>query len=123
MIRKALSYAKYLSEEQMMSIIQRITNSEMSNEGLALDELITMQLNRDHPNTGGFIRMYLDATTRKNIYLHSDVPIGLKEYFIDTALDSLIENVISSEGMDINFETMDRDVQDIMKIFIGFCQV
>lgn len=121
MIRKALSYAKYMSEEQIMNVIQRITNSEMSNEGLSLDELITSQLNREGDNNSiGFARMYLDVNMRKNIYLHSDVPIGLKEYFIDTALDNTIEER-TQDIREVNFDQLIKIEGLIMATFLTFC--
>lgn len=122
LIRKALRYAKYMSEEQMIEIINRITNSELSRNGYRLDQIISDELIRKNVSTGSFVKQWLDDNARKNVYLHPDIPAGLKEYFIDTALDNLIVDNIS-DTMEVNFEHMESHLSNIMDSFLSFCKL
>ena len=121
MIRKALSYAKFLSEDQMMHIIQRITKSEMTKtKGYSLDQVIDEEL-RKHGNTSnGFVKMVIDASVKKFIYTHPDVPIGLKDYFIDTVLDNAIEEEVNPETY-VDFNEMAKLEQRLTEKFVEFC--
>ena len=120
-IKRALSYANYMSEVQIVGIINRIANSEMSDDGSSLDELITAELNRDGNNSKGFVEMCLNADIKKNIYLHSGVSVGLKEYFIDISLDHLINNEIENVR-EVNFNELSEAERRIMDTFFKFCE-
>lgn len=122
LIRKALSYAKFLSEDQLMAIIKRITESEMTkNEGHTLDQVIDDELKRHGNKSGGFVMMVIDAKVKKLIYIHPDIPVGLKDYFIDTVLDNAINDNVGPDTY-VDFKEM-RKIEDIIFTqFLEFCQ-
>lgn len=119
-IRKVLSYAKYMSEQQMENLIERILHSEIGSNGYRLDEIISNELQKNE-TSGRFVKQWLRDQATKNVYLHPDISVGMKEYFIDTALENLLDEDWT-ETMEVNFEHMDRRLSSIMNDFLNFCK-